>query len=336
MSSLDASGSPEGVARWYAMLLTGIALISTSAILITVAGVSPTTSAFYRNFFAAAAWLLILIVARPAALLLPSGSVEQPDHPAVGKLFRLLGSASARLLLFLLGLFFALDLWAWHRSIFYIGAGPATLMGNLQVLIVSVIAVYVFGERLKKWYWTGCLIALSGIGLLTLTGGVGERVALGIALGFGTAFSYAFFIVVIKFLARYGPPAEQTLFWVSSVSAVCLGVFVILEGKTFLLPSRTAFGWLLLHAVISSVLGWWFIVRALNHLPVAISATLLLLQPVLTSIWGHLFIGQHLSLLQAAGVVIAVSGIRIATWEALDSGRKKEPMAGPARGYRSH
>lgn len=315
MSYTRSSEPAEGRARWYAMLLAGIVLISTSAILITVAGVPPTTSAFYRNLLAAACWFMILAPVRPSALLLPTGGKKRLHQAGGGTLFRLLGSTSARMLLLLLGLFFALDLWAWHRSIFYIGAGPATLMGNLQVLIVSVIAVFVFGESLGRWYWTGCLMALSGIGLLTLTGGVGEKVLLGLVLGFGTAFLYAFFIVVIKFLGRYAVPAEQTLYWVSVVSAACLGVFLFIEGKTFLLPSGEAFSWLFLHAVVSSVAGWWLIVRALNHLPVAISATMLLLQPVLTSIWGHLFIGQHLSLLQAAGVVMAVSGIRIATLE---------------------
>lgn len=316
MSSSEPSESQEGRGRCYAMLIAGIVLISTSAILITVAGAPPTTSAFYRNLLAAAAWLLILLIFRPSSLRLPRDrGVGWAQTGGGGTLSRMLSRAPAPALLPLLGLFFAIDLWAWHRSIYYIGAGPATLMGNLQVLIVSVIAVFVFGERLGKWYWAGCFLALWGICLLTLTRGVGGRVILGLVLGFGTAFSYAFFIIVIRFLARYGTPAGQTLFWVSTISAACLGVFLLLEGKTFVLPSTTAFGWLALHAVVSSVAGWWLIVRALRHLPVAVSATLLLLQPVLTSIWGHFFIGQHLSVLQAVGVVVAVIGIRVAVLE---------------------
>jgi len=40
------------MSRWYILLLAGICLISTSAILVTLAAVPPTVSAFYRNFFA--------------------------------------------------------------------------------------------------------------------------------------------------------------------------------------------------------------------------------------------------------------------------------------------
>jgi hypothetical protein len=41
------------MSRWYVLLVVGICCISTSAILVTLAGVHPTVSAFYRNFFAA-------------------------------------------------------------------------------------------------------------------------------------------------------------------------------------------------------------------------------------------------------------------------------------------
>ena len=39
------------------------------------------------------------------------------------------------------------DLLFWHHAIEYVGAGLATVLGNLQVLIVGVVAWLVFGER---------------------------------------------------------------------------------------------------------------------------------------------------------------------------------------------
>ena len=45
------------------------------------------------------------------------------------------------------GVFFAGDLTFWHHAIEYVGAGLATVLGNLQVLIVGVVAWLVFGER---------------------------------------------------------------------------------------------------------------------------------------------------------------------------------------------
>ncbi|MCJ7601958.1 MAG: DMT family transporter, partial [Desulfobulbaceae bacterium] len=62
------------------------------------------------------------------------------------------------------------------------------------------------------------------------------------------------------------------------------------------------------------VVGWWLIIAALPHVPVAVASTLLLLQPVLTSIWGHIFLQQTLSSLQTVGIFLALCGIRLATW----------------------
>ena len=40
----------------------------------------------------------------------------------------------------LAGVFFAGDLTFWHHAIEYVGAGLATVLGNLQVLVVGVVA----------------------------------------------------------------------------------------------------------------------------------------------------------------------------------------------------
>nr|MBA2299148.1 DMT family transporter [Chloroflexota bacterium] len=53
----------------------------------------------------------------------------------------------ARRLAAIAGIFFAGDLMFWHHAIEYVGAGLATVLGNLQVLVVGVVAWLVLGER---------------------------------------------------------------------------------------------------------------------------------------------------------------------------------------------
>lgn len=305
---------PQGF-WWYLSLLSGVALISTSAVLVTIAQVPPTISAFYRNFLAAILWASILLFWRPAALRFPTATGSLPHDPPspvawqVGGWCRRPGPA---LLIALLGITFACDLWAWHRAILRLGAGPATLLGNMQVLFVSLLAVFLFGERLRQGYWLGCLLALTGIGMLTLGGVLGNEVVAGLAYGLLTAVSYSLFLVVLKFLGQYKIAPEQTLFWVACLSALVLAGMAGAEGRSLRLPVGPALGWLLLHAFLSSVAGWWLIVHAMGHLPVSVTSTLLLLQPLLTSIWGWIFLGQHLSGVQVAGIMIAIVGIRLA------------------------
>ena len=282
--------------RWYCLLLIGVLCISTSAILITLAAAPPTTAAFYRNFFAALIWLVPVFKTRPLAL----------------GLFRRNNKKYSPATIFaLLGLLFAADLWAWHRCIIALGAGPATLLGNVQVLIVALLALFFFNEKLKKYYWPGCFLALTGIAMLTLTRGIGQSVVIGLLLGLFTAVTYSFFLIILKQLNDYQATPQQILFWVAFFTALFLLVPLAAEGRSLVLMTSSLL-WLLLHAFVSSVAGWWLIIKAMDHLPVSIASALLLLQPVLTSIWGAIFLGQNLTLIQISGIIIAVAGIRLA------------------------
>ena len=294
--------------RWYLLLILGVFCISTSAILVTLAGVPPSQAAFYRNFFAALFWLIPYGFTRPLAPLPMKDEGECVCR--VGWLIPLVQRLTGPFILVALGFFFALDLWAWHRAIFYIGAGPATLMGNLQVVFVSLLAVFLFGDRLKKFFWPGVLLALLGIALLTLTNPLGSNVVFGLVSGVFTALTYSVFIILLKYLEQFQTTAQQTLFWVAVVTALfLLGPTLAEDGLA--LPDFRAVAILMVHALVSSVLGWWIIVIALRKVPVAVASTLLLLQPLLTNIWGHLYAVcgvRH----AACGLRCAVCGMRFA------------------------
>ncbi len=299
--------------KWYLLLILGVCCISTSAIMITLAGAAPSTAAFYRNFFAAVIWLCFYRFSTPfkkCRLRSDPGVVVKSVY-----VHHLLAKGGVVVVLMGIGLAFAVDLWAWHRCIDLVGAGPATLLGNLQVVFIALLSQFVFGEVVKRYYWQGSCLALVGIGLLTLSQGVGGSVLLGLVFGLLTAFTYAIFLIFLKLLGRYDISAEQTLFWVAAATLIFIAVPFYLEAPV-LIPDLRTLGLLCAHAFISSVLGWWLIVKALHYLPVAQTATILLLQPLLTSLWGHLFLGQYLDGMQLVGIVVALAGIRLANWSA--------------------
>lgn len=298
--------------KWIFLLILGVVCISTSAILVTVAGTSPTTAALYRNLFAALIWLILWRYSTPFR---PCSRKDTADSMRVAPfLWRFANTYGVAGIFTALGLAFAVDLWAWHRCIALVGAGPATLLGNLQVVFIALLGSLVFGEVLKPYYWIGSSLALLGIGLLTLTRGVSLDVVLGLVMGILTALTYAIFLIFLKLLGHYDLEPAQTLFWVAVSTLVFLAVPFYLEAD-IRVPDRRTLVVLLIHAFISSVLGWWLIVKALRHIPVAQTATILLLQPLLTSIWGHLFLGQYLDGLQGVGILVALVGIRLANWE---------------------
>lgn len=278
------------------VLLSGVAFISTSAILVTLAGSPPTVSAFYRNAFAAAMWLPIVLV-----------GIARGNGAAIVR-----HSGRTWWKFFLLGLFFAVDLWAWHRSIFLIGAGPATLIGNSQIFFIGALSLWLFGERTGRYFWPGAVLAMAGIALLTLTRGLGNDILAGLLFGLVTALTYSAFLLVLKSLLAAETDLASVLFWTALIAALILLLPAVWERNNPLDESPSAIGWLVLHAFLSSVVGWWLIARGMERLPVWTASTLLLMQPVLTFAEGWIVLGQTVTVVQAAGAVLALAGIRLA------------------------
>ncbi|MCC6439696.1 MAG: EamA family transporter, partial [Rhodanobacteraceae bacterium] len=107
-------------------MIGGAALISTTSILVKLAHVGPTVSAFYRMFLGGAILLVGLLVWR-----------------------RWRRVRAAHLGWMLIPAFaFAVDLMMWHRSILHVGPGLATLLGNFQVFVMALAGWLIYRERL--------------------------------------------------------------------------------------------------------------------------------------------------------------------------------------------
>jgi drug/metabolite transporter (DMT)-like permease len=104
----------------------------------------------------------------------------------------------------LAGVFLAADLILWSHTIAAIGAGLGTVVGNLEVLIISLLAWLVLGERPGRSLVLASPVMLAG---LVLVGGLadvggshayGTDPALGAGLGVGVAVLYAVYILMLR------------------------------------------------------------------------------------------------------------------------------------------
>ena len=68
-------------------------------------------------------------------------------------------------------------------------------------------------------------------------------------------------------------------------------------------------GWLLLLAISCQVIGWIAITYALPRLPAAHTSFAVLLQPILTIVWGVIILNESPSLQQTAGMILIFSAI---------------------------
>jgi len=214
------------------------------------------------------------------------------------------------------GIFFAGDLTFWHHAIEYVGAGLATVLGNLQVLIVGVVAWLVFGERPSRSTLFAVPIVLAGVLLISGvvgTGAYGDDPALGVVLGVATALCYAGYLLIIRLGGRdarrpAGPVAIATMS--TAIVATAVGLIV---GDLDLTPAPASLLWLAILGLTSQSLGYLFISISLPRLPAMVTSIILLVQPVLTVGLSAVLLSEHPSVIQLGGVALVIGGIAIAT-----------------------
>ena len=285
----------------------GAVCISSSAVLMKLASTaSPSIVAFGRCAF--------------ALPLLGALALRERRRGGSGTALPPMPSRS-RWLARLAGVFLAADLILWSHTIALIGAGLGTVVGNLEVLIISLLAWLVLGERPSRSLVLASPVMLAG---LVLVGGLadvggsrayGTDPALGVVYGVGVAVLYAVYILMLRQAtssagagaAVAGPLFEATAGGV--VGSVLLGLVL---GDLRLGPPWPALGWILLLALTSQVVGWLLITVSMPRLAAGTIGALLLIQPAGSVALSYVILSERPSLLQLGGVALILTGVVVA------------------------
>jgi drug/metabolite transporter (DMT)-like permease len=274
-----------------AALLLGAAAIGTSALFVKVSETGPVATAFWRVFLAL------------PILWLWSSLGQREQHRA--------RFATERGLLIAAGLFFAGDLAVWHWSIVLTSVANSTLLANLAPIFVALAAWLLLRQRLQREFLAGLVIALAGMTLLI--GGdfrLQGKELIGDALGVVTAMFYAGYqLTVTKLRARIA--TSTIMAWTGLITALALLPVALASGEQLLPVSNM--GWIKLVglALISQVAGQSLIAYAMAHLPATFSSVGLLFQPVMATLFAWLILGESVGMLQLAGGVTVLIGIRM-------------------------
>jgi len=299
MTSVVASeaGAPPDLGRAPVIALAGALTIAFSAILVHQADVHPATAALYRCAYAVP--VLGLLAWRERRRYGPRAEGQQ------------------RLAL-VAGLFFAADLIFWHQAIADVGAGLATVLGNLQVVIVPFAAWAVLAEAPGRRILGVLPLTIAGVVLISGAledGAYGVHPARGVLFGALTGIAYAGFILILRHgnedLRRpAGPLFDAT--WVAAVASLVVALALGVDDD--LVPAWPSAAWLITLALSSQVLGWLLISVSLPRLPAALTSMILTIQPVGSVVLGIVLLGEEPSVLQLLGAACILAGlISIAT-----------------------
>lgn len=279
------------------LTVAGALCIASSAVLVKLSGTSPVSASFYRCALALPVLGLLLVLERRR------GVAPLPRR----------GRWTARLA----GLFFAGDLILFVHTINAVGAGLATVLSNLQVLLVALLAWWLLGERPTRGVVAALPVMAVGvvlIGGLLGSDSYGASPTLGVVFGIGTSLLYAGYILLLRQgMPRDLPGLVEPLFQATLGAAVGALVVGLLTGERDLGLSLPALGWLVLLALTSQVVGWLLISVSLRVLPAAVTSAVLLVQPVAALALGAAVLGEDPSLLQLGGVLLVVVGVVVST-----------------------
>jgi drug/metabolite transporter (DMT)-like permease len=276
-------------------VLVGAVAIAFSGILFRLSHVSPTTGAVYR-----CAWAL------PPLWAL----AHSEDRRAGPRPWR------ARGLAWLAGLFFSADLVLWHNSVEQVGAGLATVLGNVQVVLVGLLAWALLRERPQRSSLAAIPIVAVGVVLISGaldTSAYGKNPGLGALYGVLTGVAYSGFLLLIREGNRGLNRAAGPLFDATLTAGIGSALIGIVVGDLDWSPSWSAMAWLVVLALSSQVLGWLLISSSLPRLPAVVTSVLLTLQPVCSVIFAALLVGESPSPLQLVGAACILAGLVTAT-----------------------
>lgn len=273
------------------LLVTSAVIISFSSVLVKISHVPSTVSAFYRVCFGS----FFLIIACIA-----------------GKEFKK-RSLKNNFLAILCGLFFALDLWAWHMSIQYVGPGLATILANCQVFVLSITGFFVFKEKISLKFILSLPMAFTGLFLIigmdleTLS----PQYRIGILLGFATAAFYSMFLLLLRKIQS--DQKDFSLFYylmlLSVACSVFLGAKIHLSGASFRIPDLSTLLSLVCLGLFIQTLAWVAISNSLPKVRASHAGLILLMQPALSFVWDVIFFNRQTGITGWTGVGIVLLAI---------------------------
>ena len=275
--------------------VAGAGCIAFSAILVRLADVSPATAAVFRCVYA----LPVL------------GALAAWERRRFGPRGR-----GQRRLAFIAGVFFGADLVFWHHAIADVGAGLATVLGNVQVVFVALLAWFLLGERLPLRVRVAIPVSLVGVVLISGVigaGAYGRNPPVGAVFGILTALAYSGFLLILRQGNRDIRRPAGPLFDATLAGAIFSVVAGVVTGDLDLVPQWPSVGWLVVLALTSQVLGWLLISMSLPRLPAALTSVVLTLQPVGSVMLGMVLLSERPSALQLAGVGVILAAVVIAT-----------------------
>lgn len=251
------------------------------------AGVPVNSVVFYRFAFSAVLIGLVLLIKRE------SFRIEKRQLPVIAG-FALLYAATSFLL---------------TQSYLYIPSGLATTLHFLYPVLVTILMVVLFKERLSVPVAVATLLALGGIYLLSGNNG-SEVNPTGMALALTTVLTYASYIVGLNRSSIGRIDSLKLTFYILSTGNLFFLANLLVRGEGLApIPSWKSGIDLFMLALVPTLISNLTLILAVKHIGSTTTAVLGCMEPLTAVVMGILFLGESCSPIQALGIGIILVAV---------------------------
>lgn len=275
------------------LVITATACWATSGIFINLivrqSGLSAVGLAFWRDLTTAILLFLGILILKPGLLV-----VKKNDLPwLIG-----MGAIS-------IGIFHVF----WNQAVVMIGASLATVVQCNAPIFVTIMAWFLFGEKITLRKIIAVILAAAGTILVSGISSVGEWkiVPIGLLIALGSAITYGSLSLFGKKLSGdYN--AWTIMFYIFTFGTITL--FAVQLGSPDPIPADLSFLPLFIGFVlISTIVGFALYTTSLQYLPASVASITATTEIFFASILAYFFLHERMDLWQVFGSVLIISGV---------------------------
>ncbi len=210
---------------------------------------------------------------------------------------------------FVLSIFYAATSLLLVESYLYIPSGVATTISFLYPVAVTLILFFGFRERISPITIAAIVLAIVGVGLLSLNSSQGKFETAGLVCVIATIFTYSTYIVGINKTCANSVGSLQLSFYVLLFTTGFFSINMLAQGGLEPIETTNVLGSLLLLGFIPTVLSNVFLALALKRTDSATASLFGCMEPLTALTVGYFVFNETIGWIQIFGAGIIISAV---------------------------
>jgi len=195
----------------------------------------------------------------------------------------------------------------------YISVGVATSLHYLFPVVVMLIAVVLYKDKLYPAKWIALILSVFGVYLMT----AGESISLhpaGVLLGIASACTFAIYVVGVDHPDIKTLDSLVLAFYVCIIAAAVSFLLIMLNGEWPFALSGEGLFYVALVAFFCTALALLFFIKSVHLIGPANASILSTLEPIVSIVAGVVFFKEEMSFQVGLGCALVLGAVFILSW----------------------